>query len=124
MTTLNPALVVLSAVLVGSIIGYIFGFAVASHADVLEGVRPRTNNKFLLFIARPTADFKWWEGIMFAIAMLAWIPIFFGLCAVPALIGNGLAIDDPMIFKVTYVIFGCVLFFARRFGAKVWRNLV
>ncbi len=124
MNILSSALVILSAVCVGSLIGYIFGFAMSAHSDVMNGVRPRTNNRFLLFIARPTASFNFVEGIVFFFLMLAWLPIFFGLCAVPAIIGNKLGIDDALLIKVTYAVFVGVVFVARRYGAKAWSALV
>lgn len=124
MTSLYSALVILSGVLVGSIVGYIFGFATASHPDVMAGACPKTNNKILRFFARRTATLNWWEGSLFVIVMLAWIPVFFGLCAVPAMLGNQLNIDDPVTIRITYLIFAGALFFARRFGIKGWRNLV
>jgi len=124
MTSLYSALVILSGALIGSIVGYIFGFATASHPDVMAGVRPRTNNKILMFFARPTATLNWWEGSLFVIVMLAWIPIFFLLLAVPALIGIKFNIDDPVTVRVTYLIAVGALFFVRRFGAKAWGDLV
>jgi hypothetical protein len=124
MTSLYSMLVFLSGVLIGSVVGYIYGFATASHADVMAGVCPRTNNKILIFFARPTATLNWWEGSLFVIVMLAYIPIFFGLFAVPAVIGIKLNIDDPITIKVTYSISVGALLFARRFGTKAWRNLV
>lgn len=124
MTSLYSALIILSGVLIGSIVGYIFGFATASHADVMAGVRPRTNNKILIFFARPTATLNWWEGSVFAIVMLVYIPIFFGLFAVPLVIGIKLNIDDPITIRFTYSICAGAVFFTRHFGTKAWRNLV
>jgi hypothetical protein len=124
MTSLYSALVILCGVLIGSALGYLFGFVNASHADVMAGVSPRTNNKILLFFARRTAYLNWWEGSVFFIVILAWIPLFFGLCAVPIVIGNILDVDDPVTTRVAYLMFVGGLFFARRFGAKAWRNLV
>ncbi len=124
MTTLFDALIILSAVCAGGIIGYIFGFAIAAHPDVVEGVRPKTNNRFLLLIARPTASLNPVERIVFIFVMLAWLAIFFGLCAVPALVATKLGVDDLLLVKVAYLIFAGVSFYARRYGAKAWRILV
>ena len=124
MSVLSVALIILSAVCVGGLIGYIFGFAMSAHPDVVNGVCPRTNNRFLLFIARPTTSFNSVERIVFFFLMLAWLPIFFGLCAVPAMVGTKLAGDDPLLIKVTYAVFIGVSFVTRRFGAKAWAALV
>ena len=124
MNILSAALVILSAICVGGLIGYISGFAMSAHSDVMSGVRPRTNNRFLLFMARPTASFNFAEGIVFLFLMLAWIPIFLGLCAIPAIIGSKLDIDDSLLIKVTYAVFVGAAFLARRYGAKAWGALV
>jgi hypothetical protein len=120
---LQPILVILSSVLVGAVLGYVMGFSIAAHPDVMAGVRPKTNSKFLLFMARPTASFSFLEGILFLLVMLAWLPTFFALFAVPAMIGNQLGVQDSVTITVAYVVLGGVLLFARRFGVKAWNAL-
>lgn len=124
MNFLPLALVILSAISVGGLIGYIFGFAMSAHSDVISGLRPRTNNRFLLFIARPTASFNFVERVVFFFLMLAWLPTFFGLCAVPAIVGTKLGVDDPLLIEVTYAVFVGFAYFSRRYGAKAWSALV
>ena len=78
MSILLSAITIFSAIFVGVVIGYITGFAMSAHPDILQGLKPRTNNKLLLLIARPTASFNYLERVMFIIIMLAWIPVFLG----------------------------------------------
>jgi hypothetical protein len=96
----------------------------ASHNDVIAGVRPRTESKFLRFLARPTATLSSAEKIMFAPLMIFWVPMFFGLFAIPAIIGNALSVDDNVTVKVTYAVLSGALLIARKFGKRAWNALV
>ncbi len=119
---LSFALTILSALCAGGIIGYVFGFARAAHFAALSGLRPKTRNRFLLFICRPTASYNLAEGIVFFFLMLAWLAIFFCLCGAPAIVGSKLGVDGPFI-KGTYVGFFGVFLFFLRYGAKAWNAL-
>jgi len=77
MTIFYQTMVVASAIIMWGAVGYLFGFSLTAHGGVVSGFRPRTNNRLLLAICRPTASLSLPGKIVFALAMLAWVPIFF-----------------------------------------------
>jgi hypothetical protein len=123
MNVLSSTLTILSAICAGAVMGYIFGFVRSAHFDVMSGVRPRTNNRFLIFICPPTASYNFAEGLVFLFLMLAWIPIFFGLCSVPVIVGSKLGLGIPFV-KMTYVGYFAAMLTFLRYGAKAWSALV
>ena len=77
MDILHVILTALSGIVAGGIVGIVFGFSMASHADVMRGVRPATSNRLILFVARPTSEFRSWESVVFLLLMLVWLAVFF-----------------------------------------------
>lgn len=65
------------------IVGFVVGFVTTSHHYVLAGYRPKTSNKLILFLARPTRDITGFQKLIYALAMIIWVPIFFTLIALP-----------------------------------------
>lgn len=123
MTALPAALTILSAVCAGAILGYVFGFSRSADAAVTNGVRPKTRNRFLVFIFRPVAGYHLGEAFLFLLLMAAWMVIFFVLVATPILVGAKLFGLQLAFVKMTYVLFFGFMFIAWRFGAKAWRRL-
>ena len=123
MSVLPAFLVALCGVGAGALVGVVFGFSIASHADVLRGVRPNTTNRLILFLARPTSEFGLFGGILFVVLMLAWLAVFFGLCALPAIAAQRLTGDGPPLVLVAYGFFAVATWLGRRFGAHAWGAL-
>lgn len=113
-------LVALRGIVAGSMVGTGFGFGLASHADVLRGVRPNTMNRLILFLARPTNEFGLLSGILFLALMCVWLVIFFGLCALPAIVSQRLSGDGPPLSLVAYGFFAVATWLGRRFGVHAW----
>jgi hypothetical protein len=108
----------------GLLIGIVFGFGVASHYDVLAGARPRTENRFLRWICRPTRELSVLEGILFVLLMLGWLVVFFALCALPILVAAKLGDEDPLLFALAMGTFVSASFFARTLGRKLWLRVL
>ncbi len=113
-------IVALVALLIYLFLGYVFGFAVASHNDILKGKRPITSNKLINFLARPTKEIQGIEKIIFIAGMLIWTIIFFLFVAVPVILAQKIA---PNISE--YVIYFLVplMFIGRYIGIKSWKKL-
>lgn len=116
------ALVILTALFSGAAIGCAFGFAIASHGDSTAGIRPRTGNALVRFISKRPAEYNFFEGLAFAILMIAWLPIFFGLCALPYILADQAIIDDSFKVNVLYIAFGLALLLSRGLGARAWNT--
>ena len=101
-------------------LGYIFGFAVASHNDVLSGVRPESNNKFITFICRPTTEIKGVEKLIFSVGMIIWTLCFFALIALPVVLAskNSPEYSDYIIYAIIPLMFA-----GKLFGALSWKNV-
>jgi hypothetical protein len=120
MNILGASLVSLSSLAAGGIVGFVFGFSLASHADVLRGVRPATTNRLVLFLARPTSEFRLHESLLFLILMGTWLAVFFALCAVPAIVAGRFLPDTELLMPVGYLLFVAAGWLGRRFGKHVW----
>lgn len=120
---LNAAAVVLIGLLSGGILGLVLGFSAASHRDVLSGFRPNTNNRFILFLARPTSEFTGLESALFLLLMLLWLAVFFGLCALPAIAAAKLEGDGPPLLLVAYGFAFGAWWLGQRVGAQAWSNM-
>ena len=91
----NLVLVGLAGAAAGGIVGFVFGFAVSSHHDVLRGIRPDTQNRFLLFMCRPTAGLRPIETLMIFLLLCVWLVLFFLLLAAPAIAAQHFTSDNP-----------------------------
>jgi hypothetical protein len=121
MSAVPLALVSASSIGAGAAVGFVLGFSVASHADVLRGVRPQTQNRLVLFLARPTSEFNFLEGVVFLGLMATWLGVFFALCALPALVAGRFGVEAEMLIPVGYGVFLVSGWLGRRFGAHVWK---
>ncbi len=119
-----PGLIFLTAIFIGAIIGYVFGFARTAHPDIMLGVRPKSTNRLLLLMARPTSSLKFVEGIVFTLVMFIWVPIFFGLCAVPGILAYRFGFGERISPEILYGVFVVVAWLASFSGAKAWRAMV
>lgn len=121
MDAISAILQIFSAVIAGGVIGVIFGFSIASHNDVLRGVRPLTQNRFILFLARPTSEFSFFEGVLFFALILAWLVAFFAICAVPAFVSSKMSNGGLIAAEIVYAIFVLAGWLGRKFGAHIWK---
>lgn len=120
MNILGTTLVLVSSLAAGGIIGFVFGFSLASHTDVLRGVRPATTNRLVLFLARPTSEFRLLEALLFLILMGTWLAVFFALCAVPAIVAGRFLDETEFLMPIGYVLFIAAGWLGQRFGKHVW----
>ena len=103
------------------IVGFVVGFVTTSHHYVLAGYRPKTSNKLILFLARPTRDITGFQKLIYALAMIIWVPIFFTLIALPIILSGKYASE-----MTTYILIGLIPigFVGKLIGAKKWESLV
>ena len=120
MSILSVSAVMCASVAAGGVLGFVLGFSVASHADVLRGVRPTTRNPLVRFLARPTSEFTLCQGILFLILMVAWLAAFFILFAIPAVASSKFTADLEWLPLVGYSLLLGSGWLGRRFGAHVW----
>ncbi|WP_444893094.1 hypothetical protein ACJJIE_22985 [Microbulbifer sp. TRSA001] len=117
---MNIVIVVVSGILY-LIFGVVVGFALSSHKDVLLGRRPNTQNKFILFLARPTQSMQGIDKVVFVIAMLLWFPVFICLVAAPIVLASKYAPElEQLIF---IMLIPCVLA-GKFYGSYKWRTLL
>ena len=120
MSAMATCLVVLCGLVSGALVGTVFGFSLASHADVLRGIRPNTTNRLILFLARPTRELSLVGGAVFVGVMCVWLIVLFGLCALPAIASQHLSGDGPPLILFAYGAFALASWLGRRFGAHAW----
>lgn len=123
MGILNALLATLAGVVAGAIIGVVFGFSLASHSDVLRGVRPNTTSRLILFLARPTRELNLFEIVVFVLVMLLWVVVLFGLILFPAIAAQRLAGDGMPLAPVAYASFAIAAWFGWRFSARARRSI-
>lgn len=116
-------LVALVGFFAGGCLGVVLGFSVASHKDVLQGVRPTTTNRLILFLARPTREMKFLEAIVFLLLMLVWLAVFFGLVAAPAIASTRLSGDSPPLILLAYGCAAVAWWVGQKFGAHAWSTM-
>lgn len=121
MDALSAVLQIISALFAGGIIGGIFGFSVASHNDVLRGVRPHTESRLIHFLARPTSEFSLFEGALLFVIILVWLVIFCALCALPAIVYSRTSNNGLITVEIVYTIFVLAGLLGRKFGGHVWK---
>lgn len=121
MNALSASVQIFSAIVAGGAIGTIFGFSLASHHDVLRGIRPHTKNRVILFLARPTSEFSSLESVLFFFLMLVWLAVFFALCAVPAIVSSQFLAENGLPIEVVYGVFVLIVWLGQKFGAHAWK---
>ncbi|MBV8034943.1 hypothetical protein [Roseateles sp.] len=121
MNFLPPSLVAIFGLACGAAVGFVFGFALTSHADVLRGIRPNTKNRLVLFLARPTSEMGLLSSVLFLAIMCAWLAVLFGPCALPAIASEHLSGDGPPLILLAYGCFALAAWLGRSFGAHAWR---
>lgn len=120
---INAVLVGLIGLLAGGCLGVVLGFSVASHKDVLRGVRPTTKNQLILFLARPTREMKGAEAIGFLLLMLVWVALFFALVLAPGIASTRLSGDGPPLLPLAYGCTAVAWWVGQKFGAHAWRAM-
>ena len=117
---MNIAVIAISGILY-LILGTILGFALSSHKDVLAGYRPNTNNRLILFLARPTQNIRGIEKVIFVIGMLLWFPVFIGLVAAPIVLASKYAPDSEQL--IFLMLIPCAIV-GKLYGSYKWRKLL
>jgi hypothetical protein len=114
------ATVILVTLISYSILGYIIGFALAAHKDILNGVRPESNNILIMFLGRPTNEIKGIQKLIFVIGILIWTICFFVLCALPFAM-----VEHYVPEFIDYVTYSAIpLLLASKFaGSRAWKNV-
>jgi len=120
---INVIVVLVIGLAAGAILGIISGFSMASHRDVLLGMKPRTTNRLVLFLARPANDLNFSHGLLFLLLLVAWIATFFALVAAPAIAASRLGDGSPLIL-FAYAAGAVGWWRGRRFGASIWDALL
>jgi ABC-type phosphate/phosphonate transport system permease subunit len=118
---LSALAIAIVGLLCGGILGVVLGFSVASHRDVLRGVRPNTKNRLILFLARPTAEMNAWEGVVFFLLMVLWLGVFFTLLALPGIAAGRLSGDGPPLELLAIGSTAVAWWLGHKFGAHAWR---
>ena len=109
------------SLLAGGVAGFVMGFSLTAHPDILRGVRPATTSRFLLFICRETKELNFVEGIAMLVLVLGWLVIFFALCGVPAVLAGHLGGASATLPTLGYVSFVAAWWVFRKYGAHAWR---
>jgi hypothetical protein len=120
---MSLVVVLLVSLAAGAVLGVVLGFSLASHNDVLRGVRPNTNNRLIVFLARPTSEMRGSQAVIFLLLMLVWLVVFFGLLAVPALAAQHLAGEGPPLHLPAYGVAAVAWWLGSRFGANAWKTI-
>jgi hypothetical protein len=120
----NLAVVGFAGAAAGGTVGFVFGFALSGHHDVLRGIRPDTQNRLLLFICRPTADLRPIETLVMFLLLCVWLALFLFLLAAPAIAAQHFTPDSPTAPLIAYGTFLASGWILSRFGAHAWRTLV
>src|SRR6266542_5974167 len=118
------AVTVLASIVSGVAIGAVFGFSLASHRDVLAGVRPTHSNRFVRWLARPTRDLNLRDGILYLLVLIVWLVVFFALCAIPVAVAAQFAEPDSLLVKAAVFVFIGVAHFSRQVGANLWKRCI
>ncbi|MCA0175792.1 MAG: hypothetical protein LCH73_05820 [Proteobacteria bacterium] len=109
--------------LAGGVLGVVLGFSVASHKDVLRGVRPTTKNRLIVFLARPTAEMSFKEGIVFFFLIVVWLAVFFALVLLPGIASERLSGDGPPLILLAYGCTAVAWWLGQKFGAHAWSTM-
>jgi len=114
----------LVAVITGSCLGIISGFSIASQKDVLAGFRPNTNNRFLLFVCRPTSELTFVDAILFVLLLVTWLALFVILIVAPAIVALQIDQENELAVRVSLVIVAVFIFISRNIGKNLWDRLM
>jgi hypothetical protein len=85
--------IVLISLIIYPCLGYIIGFSLTAHKDILNGVRPNSQNKVVLFLARPTSEIKGIEKLIFIVGILIWTVSFFLLATLPVILAEKFSLE-------------------------------
>jgi len=120
---LNVIVVIVVSLMCGFVVGAILGFSFAAHPTILEGARPRTNSRIVLFLARPTSELDGAELVLFAVTMLLWAAVLFGLCGLPFYLHSMLMPGSRNLLIASICTFIVVTLLSTRLGRSKWLSL-
>jgi hypothetical protein len=108
----------------GTVMGVVYGFCMASHRDVLAGFKPKTNNKLLLLVCRPTRELGSGATLVLFGLVCLWLVVFVLLVAAPIVTVSKLAGDNSSLTAGSMAVFFLAAFLARTAGQRLWSRLL
>jgi hypothetical protein len=116
--------VTIAGLVSGGIVGTVFGFGLASHKDVLAGIRPTRANRFIRWLARPSREFTSSETLIALILILVWIGVFLFLCAVPIVVATMVSGEGSSLGVYGFGVFVVTGLLAKYVGAELWQRVI
>jgi hypothetical protein len=116
--------VTIAGLLSGGIVGIVFGFGLASHKDVLAGIRPTKANRFIQWLARPSKELTSSETLIAFVLVLVWVGSFFFLCAVPIIVAAKIAGEASWLRVYGFGVFLITGLLAKYLGARLWQRVI
>ena len=123
MYAVSTAVVILSGIVAGGIVGTVMGFSIASHKDVMSKFTPTTQNRLIRWLARPTRDLNFGEGVLFVLLILTWLVVFFVLCGVPFVVAGKLQEGDSTLQAVAMATLLIAWYVGDRLGRRLWSRV-
>ena len=120
MSELLAVLPVIAGGIAGAITGTIFGFALASHRDVLVGLMRKPSNRFIAFVARPSSEFSSFESLAYLALLLIWCIVLLALCALPILVAQLLVLPAGWWLPGAYVTAFLAYSLSFPIGKRLW----
>jgi len=121
MSTVNWAIIVLTAGVCGGAIGFVQGFALAAHRNALSPVRPRIRNRLLDLFTRPSAELTSAQTLAVFAVVIGWGVLFLALCAVPFVVAEKLRLNEAAPVIIGVVILSWFIF--AKVGKGVWARV-
>jgi hypothetical protein len=117
----NWAIVTLAAIAAGTIVGFVFGFGIAAHKDILSGVRPNTTSRLLLLMCRPSRELSSTETLTVFAVLVVWLVLFLALIGAPIVVADKLVGSSAG--PVVLAILGAGVITGRVAGRKTWKGM-
>jgi len=106
----------------GVVLGIVYGFALASHTDVMSGTNHRPSNRFIAFFVHRSSQRSVGDLLLVLLLLLVWFVVFLVLLALPLLVGHMLALPQGWWGIASYIVVFALAFLTRPLGAKLWRQ--
>jgi hypothetical protein len=121
MTIINWVIAIFVAIMCGAILGFVQGFSMAAHHDVLAGVRVNFRFKLLTLFARPSAELSSGQTLVVFAFVILWLLIFLGSVAAAFFMPLKLGIDEAA--PITVALFFVTVFIMWRVGRAKWESI-
>jgi hypothetical protein len=110
--------VALAAAVCGGVIGFVQGFAMTAHGDVMSGIRVPTRYRLLGMFARPSSELTSAETLLVFAMILGWCAVFLGLCMLPFWVAGHLQLDDALFTIAVSALVAYIV--SSKVGKYVW----